>query len=490
MRVLFVVDRPTDWSLAIPGVEVVESRRYVEDASYSHLSYSLVFNLSRSYGYQRLGYYVSLLAEARGHRAWPSIETINDLHSQVLTRVVSVELTDTIRKALRPLRSDEFVLSIYFGRSIARRYASLARALSEQFEAPLLRARFARSEGEWQLEHVGPIPAKAVPESHFPFVLDAAKAWLGRRRRGPRKAKVHRAHLALLVDESESHPPSNDRALLRFEKVAKEMEVRVERVHRHDMGRLPGFDALWIRATTQVGHYTHRFAQRAAAEGLAVLDDPVSIVRCTNKVYLAELLDRHGVPAPRTMIVHRGNRELVAEILGLPCVLKQPDGAFSSGVFKAETVAQLEAGLDRLMADSELVVAQEFVPTEFDWRVGVLGGQALYACRYFMAADHWQIVKRGQSGESTYGKVETLPVAEAPRAVIRTALRAAELIGDGLYGVDLKQWGNKVRVVEVNDNPNIDAGFEDKVLGDELYARVLQHFLDRVEARRHAVIAR
>ena len=142
------------------------------------------------------------------------------------------------------------------------------------------------------------------------------------------------------------------------------------------------------------------------------------------------------------------------------------------------------------MADSELVVAQEFVPTEFDWRVGVLGGQALYACRYFMAADHWQIVKRGQSGESTYGKVETLAVEDAPRSVIRTALRAAELIGDGLYGVDLKQWGSKVRVVEVNDNPNIDAGFEDKVLGDELYARVLQHFLDRVEARRHAAIAR
>ena len=87
MRVLFVVDRPTDWSLAIPGVEVVESRRYVEDASYSHLSYSLVFNLSRSYGYQRLGYYVSLLAEARGHRAWPSIETINDDAVKYLNRL-------------------------------------------------------------------------------------------------------------------------------------------------------------------------------------------------------------------------------------------------------------------------------------------------------------------------------------------------------------------------------------------------------------------
>jgi glutathione synthase/RimK-type ligase-like ATP-grasp enzyme len=480
VHVLFVVDRPSDWPLAIPGVEVVAARRYVEDAAYSRLSYSLVFNLCRSYSYQRLGYYVSLLAEARGHRAWPSIATIADLNSQVLTRIASVDLSDTIATALRNLRSDEFLLSIYFGRSLARRHASLARALSEQFEAPLLRARFARVEGSWKLEQVRPIPVKEVPESHFPFVIEAAQAWLGRRRRAPRKAKVWRAHVALLVDEDEANPPSNERALRRFERVAKRMSVRVERIGARDISRLPGFDALWIRATTRVGHFTHRFAQRAEAEGLVVIDDPVSIVRCTNKVYLAELLERHELPAPRTMIVHRGNRDQVAAVLGLPCVLKQPDGAFSTGVIKASDQAELDAGLDRLMVESELVVAQEFVPTEFDWRVGVLGGEPLFVCRYFMAPKHWQIVKRGQTGEATFGKVDTLPVAEAPKRVVRAAVRAARLIGDGLYGVDLKQYGTKVRIVEVNDNPNLDGGYEDKVLGDALYERLVQHFLDRI----------
>ena len=34
--------------------------------------------------------------------------------------------------------------------------------------------------------------------------------------------------------------------------------------------------------------------------------------------------------------------------------------------------------------------------------------------------------------------------------------------------MDLKQAGDKVVVIEVNDNPNIDCGVEDVCLGDDL----------------------
>jgi glutathione synthase/RimK-type ligase-like ATP-grasp enzyme len=59
-------------------------------------------------------------------------------------------------------------------------------------------------------------------------------------------------------------------------------------------------------------------------------------------------------------------------------------------------------------------------------------------------------------------------------------VRAATLIGDGLYGVDLKQVGDRCYVIEVNDNPNIDAGNEDSVLGEALYREVLGVFLRRI----------
>ena len=60
-----------------------------------------------------------------------------------------------------------------------------------------------------------------------------------------------------------------------------------------------------------------------------------------------------------------------------------------------------------------------------------------------------------------------MPVHEAPRKVVELAVKTANLIGDGLYGVDLKQAGDKVVVIEVNDNPNIDCGVEDVYLGDD-----------------------
>ena len=484
MNVLFVVDRAEDWALAIPGVDVISGRSYVEDRSFSRVRRALVFNLCRSYTYQRIGYYVSLLAEARGHRAWPSIATIQDLRSQMLTRVVGDELDLEIQRALRAVRTDRFDLSIYFGRPLVARHAALARALSTQFDAPLLRASFVRVDGEFELRSVRPIPLKEVPVSHRPFVVEAAQAWFQRRPRGRRPARGWYCHLAILCDPNEEMPPSDARAIKRFERAARKLDVRCEILGPDDIGKLPAYDALFIRATTQVGNFAHRFAQRAESEGLAVIDDPQSIVRCTNKAYLAELLDRHDVPAPKTMIVHRANRDSVTALLGLPCVLKQPDGAFSVGVVKAATSGELESGLDRMFASSELVVAQEFVPTDFDWRVGVLDRQLLWVCRYFMAPRHWQIIKRSDSGKASSGRVESIPIDDAPRAVTRIALRAAGLIGDGLYGVDLKQHGRKVRVVEVNDNPNIDAGIEDAILGEGLYERIVASLLARVERKR------
>ena len=138
-----------------------------------------------------------------------------------------------------------------------------------------------------------------------------------------------------------------------------------------------------------------------------------------------------------------------------------------------------------MLAQSELIVAQEFLPTDFDWRVGILDGRPLYVCKYFMARRHWQIVRHStEGGEGDYGACETLAVGEAPKEVIQTALKAANLIGDGLYGVDLKEVGNQPYIIEVNDNPSIDTGYEDAVLKSALYREIMSVFLQRIEAKK------
>ena len=77
-----------------------------------------------------------------------------------------------------------------------------------------------------------------------------------------------------------------------------------------------------------------------------------------------------------------------------------------------------------------------------------------------------------------------MSIGEAPYDVVKTALKAANLIGDGLYGVDVKQVGQKYYIIEVNDNPNIDAGYEDAILKDALYREIMGVFLKRIETRK------
>ncbi len=481
MSILIVVNAPERWPLAIAQVQLVAARTYASDPKYADLRGVKLFNLCRSYGYQSLGYYVSLLAEARGHRPQPSVATIQGLKSQALVRIASGDLTDLIHKSLARVRSDGFVLSIYFGRAIAKRHRALALQLFNQFQAPLLRARFRRDPDRgWELTGIRPIPGNEVPESHRPFVVAAAEKYFEGRRFSPRRAKAARYDLAILVDPEEKWPPSNAKALKRFAQAAHAVGLEAETITKDDYGRLAEFDALFIRTTTSVNHYTYRFALRAKAMGIVVIDEPQSIVRAANKVFQAEMLGRHGVPIPRTMIVHKDNVHLVAETLGLPCVLKQPDSAFSKGVQKVTSEDELERALRELLEESELVIAQSFVPTQYDWRVGVMDGKPLYACRYYMAKGHWQIIKHMDGGPD-FGKVETIAVEGAPKPIVRAAVRAASLFGDGLYGVDLKQNGSKVYVVEVNDNPSIDGGFEDRVLRGELYRTIMQGILGRIE---------
>jgi glutathione synthase/RimK-type ligase-like ATP-grasp enzyme len=189
------------------------------------------------------------------------------------------------------------------------------------------------------------------------------------------------------------------------------------------------------------------------------------------------------VQVPKTLMVHRGNVDEIVPRLGLPCIVKQPDSAFSLGVAKIETVGALHEVLARLFASSDLVVAQEWLPTPFDWRVGIYDRRPLYVCKYFMAPGHWQVVKR-ESGRTLEGSTQALSIGEAPEIVVRTAVRAANLIGDGLYGVDIKQDDRQCYVMEINDNPNLDAGCEDGVLKDALYREVMGVFMRRMQARR------
>ena len=483
MPTLIVANSPEDWPFQIPDVDVVEAWQYLTKPEYSDMRGVKVLNLCRSYKYQTTGYYVSLLAEARGHKPLPSIQTLQDLRSQSMMRVVSDDLEELIQKSLAPLQSDEFTLSVYFGRNLAKRYERLSLQLFNTFQAPLLRIKFSKIK-KWAVRSVKAISGNEVPVAHRPFVADSAlKHFSGRSVSRPKKQRT-RYDLAILWDPASTTSPSNETTIKKICKTAGNLGLAAELITRDDYGRLLEFDALFIREATGVNHHTYRFARRAASEGMVVIDDPVSIARCCNKVFLAELLNRHDLPIPKTVVVHRDNVQVIAEELGFPCVLKKPDSSFSMGVVKVESPEVLDQRCQEFLGESELVVAQEYVPTDFDWRIGVLDRRPLFACKYFMAPGHWQIIRHDCKGDDRYGNFETMPVELAPRKAVAAAVKAANLIGDGFYGVDVKEFNGKFYIIEVNDNPNLDVGIEDQVLRDELYHRLMSVFLNRIERQK------
>ena len=484
LNILIVVNNPKDWELNITGIELVSARSYLLDPKYTDIRNVKVFNLCKSYKYQTTGYYVSLLASARGHKPIPNITSIQDMKSQTIIRFVSDDLEDLIQKCLSQIQTDKFSLNIYFGRSLAKKYERISLHLFKQFQFPFMKAVFQKEEDGWILQNLSPISADGIPNEHHEFVnLVASEYFKGKRPNVPKKQNP-RYDLAILYDPDAKDSPSDEKAIQNFIKAAENLGMGAELISKEDYGSIAEFDALFIRETTNVNHYTYRFARRAQAEGLVVVDDPESILKCTNKVYLAELLDRFEIAMPKTIIVHKDNIDKVISELGLPCILKQPDSSFSNGVVKIETPMQLLYDTERYLDKSELLIAQEFLPTTFDWRIGVFDRQVLFSCKYFMSGKHWQIVKRDSKGKARYGRFESVSIENTPKEVISMALKISNLIGDGLYGVDIKQAGKKFAVIEINDNPNIESGVEDGILKEKLYQKIMEIFLKRIEKKK------
>ncbi|ALM53314.1 RimK family protein [Halomonas huangheensis] len=485
-----VVDRHDDWRPYYPTDDLIDSDGYLSliEATGHHQ----VINLCSDLDYLGTGYYVSLLAQARGDRVLPSVDTLNTLRRKSTTDMQLEGLTPVLEELSRNAEAhslaDEISLKVMFGECREPHLTRLARRLFERLPCPLLDVRLVRKSGNWRLSRIRPLRLKDLhgeEQDLFARALNrhSRKVW-----RTPRARRRYRFDLAMLINPEERMPPSNKGALKAFIRAGRRQGIDVSLITHRDAGRLAEFDGLFIRETTSLDHHTWRLARRAEHEGLVVIDAPQDILRCTNKVYLHELLRARSVPAPGGRLLKKASMSRLraeADTIEYPQVLKIPDGAFSRGIVKVASAAQLVEEATRLFSSSDLLLLQEWLPTEFDWRIGVLDGRPLFASRYFMARGHWQIYDhsgvRVKSGGFT-----THPVDEVPRAVMRTALKATRLIGNGLYGVDLKQIGNRVLVIEVNDNPNIDAGIEDVVLGNQLYDRVMQVFLARMEARRRA----
>ncbi|MFD2552583.1 RimK family protein [Bizionia sediminis] len=481
MNKYIVVNQPEKWNFSIENITVISSQDYLTNPKYALLKKARIFNLCKDYSYQSKGYYVSLLAEARGHLPIPTVKNIVDLKALKLVRIVSDEFDDVIQTSLKNIKSQDFTLSIYFGQNVAQKYKELSALFYKHFQVPFLRIKFNHTT-KWHIQSIRAISESEIPNEHMASVHEFANQYFAKKRYDIPKLNKSDFDLAILVNPNDPAPPSNAKALKKFVDLAEKMNIYAEIIEPKDLSRLTSFDALLIRQSTEVNNEAYAFARKAQQDGIAIVDYPDAILKCCNKVFMAEALNNANIATPKTIIVHKDNKHEVLAAVGLPCVLKAPDSTFSFGVKKAETEAEFLALVTSMLKESDLIIAQEFCPSDYDWRIGIIDDKPFYACKYYMAKGHWQIYNwNAKRKDDQDGNAACLPLEKVPKNVLNMALKSAKLMGKGLYGVDIKVVNNKPMVIEINDNPNIDFGVEDAHYGDAVYTTILTALKNRID---------
>ena len=285
--------------------------------------------------------------------------------------------------------------------------------------------------------------------------------------------------LGIFVDRKTLSNAEQLNALIRCRDVAEQMGHEADFIFPVDIAKIPKVDALFIRARTDPMNVTYVAARMAQFHGIPVIDDPASIRICSDKVNMYSHLIANGVRIPETKFLPRDDLtvETVTSLfdeLGTPLILKEPSTSFSLRVEKVSTIAEFFKVARRFIKLSDWIVVQQFVASKYDWRVGVIGGELLYVCKYTIPSVTFKI-QASVDGHIVYCGVESVPEEKVPPHVISLGISAARAIGNGLYGVDIKNNNGDACVIEVNDNPSIESGEDDCY--PHVFEKVVSHLL-------------
>ena len=189
-------------------------------------------------------------------------------------------------------------------------------------------------------------------------------------------------------------------------------------------------------------------------EGLGVrsFNSSESIERVKDKLFTQQLLSKHSLPVPKTMLVKFPiNSDIVSRCLGFPLIVKPLSGAQGIGVFLAVSKARFEDLMQLIEATNSKanIILQEFVSLSKgrDLRVFTIGGRAI-ACMERKS-------KRGRF-KANYSQGSSVQRIELTHEIERLASEASEILGLEIAGIDLLFDGDKFKICEANSSP----GFE------------------------------
>ena len=203
---------------------------------------------SRSYNYQSKGYYASLLAEARGHRVIPTVETMLDLRELKLYEQSLPELQEALTAAATKAHASEettFDLLFCFGFAQDQRFETFGRLLFDWYRCPAIEVTITPGK-RWKIDRLRARPLAKLGPDETEFFRTSLHRHTQRDWRNPRGRPIARYSLAVLHDPQDELPPSSSETLRHFQRIAEKHSVAVELITRRQLAELAEFDALFV----------------------------------------------------------------------------------------------------------------------------------------------------------------------------------------------------------------------------------------------------
>jgi ribosomal protein S6--L-glutamate ligase len=223
-------------------------------------------------------------------------------------------------------------------------------------------------------------------------------------------------------------------------------------VHYKDEEFVPGsFDAVIPRIGASVTFYGTAVSRQFEMMGTYCVNESVAITRSRDKLRSIQLLSRKGVGIPVTAFANSPDDVdgLIREVGGAPLVIKLLEGTQGIGVVLAETKKAAESVIQAFMGVKSNILIQEFIKEAggSDIRCFVVGDKVIAAMQRTAPEGEFRSnIHRG-------GSAKLIKLTPKERAV---AVKAGNIMGLNVCGVDLLRSSRGPLVMEVNSSPGLE----------------------------------
>ena len=237
---------------------------------------------------------------------------------------------------------------------------------------------------------------------------------------------------------------------------------------------LSDYDAVLPRIGASITYYGTAVVRQFQEMDVFCANTAHGIGNSRDKLRSLQILSRHHIGIPRTTFVRDKKDVLPAieRVGGAPVVIKLIEGTQGIGVLLAETVKGAEAIIELLQSQKQNVLIQKFVAESKgkDIRAFVVGDRVVAAMRR---------VAQGQEFRSNVHRGGIAEAVELSDEYAETAVRAAQILGLQVAGVDMLEGKNGPQIMEVNSSPGLE-GIE-AATGLDVAGAVIEYIAAQVD---------